>query len=106
MKFAIIADVHANLAALRAVLADTKEQMCTHYAFLGDFVGYCADPNAPNRTIYVYRISKPTSAAYGTARANAGAGGEYGPGGFPQYYIRAQDAGNLEPAGHFQFTQP
>lgn len=46
MKFAIIADVHANLEAFQAVLADAKEQRCTHYAFLGDLVGYCADPKA------------------------------------------------------------
>ena len=46
MKFAIMADVHANLEALQAVLADAKEQRCTHHAFLGDFVGYCADPKA------------------------------------------------------------
>jgi len=46
MKFAIIADIHANLEAFQAVLADAKEQRCTHYAFLGDFVGYCADPKA------------------------------------------------------------
>src|SRR5438477_8300978 len=46
MKFAIIADVHANLEAFQAVLRDAKVQQCTHYAFLGDFVGYCADPKA------------------------------------------------------------
>jgi predicted phosphodiesterase len=46
MKFAIIADVHANLEAFQAVLEDAKEQRCTHYAFLGDFVGNCADPKA------------------------------------------------------------
>lgn len=46
MKFAIIADIHANLEAFQAVLADAKEQRCTHYAFLGDFVGICADPKA------------------------------------------------------------
>lgn len=46
MKFAIIADIHANLEALTAVLADSREQGCTHNAFLGDFVGYCADPKA------------------------------------------------------------
>ncbi len=44
MKFGILADIHANLEALRAVLEDAKELSCTHYAFLGDFVGYCADP--------------------------------------------------------------
>jgi diadenosine tetraphosphatase ApaH/serine/threonine PP2A family protein phosphatase len=44
MKFAIMADIHANLEAFEAVLKDSKSQTCTHYAFLGDFVGYCADP--------------------------------------------------------------
>ncbi len=44
MKFAIIADIHANLEALNVVLADTKEQKCTHYACVGDVVGYGANP--------------------------------------------------------------
>jgi len=44
MKYAILADVHANLEAFQAVLRDSKEQGCTDYAFLGDFVGYCANP--------------------------------------------------------------
>jgi diadenosine tetraphosphatase ApaH/serine/threonine PP2A family protein phosphatase len=46
MKFAIIADIHANLEALQAVLLNAKELGCTDYAFLGDYVGYCADPKA------------------------------------------------------------
>jgi predicted phosphodiesterase len=46
MKFALLADIHANLEAFQAVLADAKQQRCTHHAFLGDFVGYCADPKA------------------------------------------------------------
>jgi diadenosine tetraphosphatase ApaH/serine/threonine PP2A family protein phosphatase len=44
MKYAIIADVHANLEALEVVLADAKDQRCTHYACLGDVVGYNANP--------------------------------------------------------------
>lgn len=44
MKFAIIADIHANLEAFQVVLADIKEQKCTHYACLGDVVGYNANP--------------------------------------------------------------
>jgi predicted phosphodiesterase len=44
MKFAIMADIHANLEAFQAVLEDSKKEGCTHYALLGDFVGYCADP--------------------------------------------------------------
>ncbi len=46
MKFAIMADIHANLEAFQAVLEDSKKQQCTHYAFLGDFVGYNAAPKA------------------------------------------------------------
>ena len=44
MKFAIIADIHANLEAFQAVLADIKEQKCTHYACVGDVVGYGPNP--------------------------------------------------------------
>ncbi|MBI3418219.1 MAG: metallophosphoesterase family protein [Verrucomicrobia bacterium] len=44
MKYAIIADIHANLEALETVLKDIKEQGCTHYACLGDVVGYNANP--------------------------------------------------------------
>jgi predicted phosphodiesterase len=44
MKYAIIADIHANLEALDVVLQDTKAQKCTHYACLGDVVGYNANP--------------------------------------------------------------
>ena len=44
MKYAIIADIHANLEAFRVVLDDAKKQNCTHYACLGDVVGYNANP--------------------------------------------------------------
>ena len=44
MKYAIIADIHANLEALEVVLEDTKKEKCTHYACLGDVVGYNANP--------------------------------------------------------------
>src|SRR6201986_4094457 len=44
MKFAIIADIHANLDAFQVVLNDIKEQKCTHYACVGDVVGYGANP--------------------------------------------------------------
>jgi diadenosine tetraphosphatase ApaH/serine/threonine PP2A family protein phosphatase len=44
MRFAIIADIHANLEALQAVLEDIQQQKCTHYACLGDVVGYNANP--------------------------------------------------------------
>jgi predicted phosphodiesterase len=44
MKYAIIADIHANLEALQVVLEDIKTQACTHVACLGDVVGYNANP--------------------------------------------------------------
>src|ERR1044071_9791090 len=44
MKFAIIADIHANLEAFQVVLEDTQAQKVTHYAWLGDVVGYNANP--------------------------------------------------------------
>ena len=45
MQFAIFGDIHANLEALQAVLADAKERGCTHYACIGDVVGYNANPH-------------------------------------------------------------
>lgn len=43
MRYAILSDIHANLEALRAVLADARD--CTDAALcLGDIVGYGADP--------------------------------------------------------------
>lgn len=44
MRWALITDLHANRQALEAVLADASAQGVTHYALLGDFVGYGADP--------------------------------------------------------------
>src|SRR4029434_5687689 len=44
MKYAIIADIHANLEAFQVVLEDAKKEKCTHYACLGDVVGYNANP--------------------------------------------------------------
>jgi predicted phosphodiesterase len=44
MKYAIIADIHANLEAFQVVLEDARNQKVTHYACLGDVVGYNANP--------------------------------------------------------------
>lgn len=45
MRFAIFGDVHANLEALQAVLADAERNKCTDYVCLGDIVGYNANPH-------------------------------------------------------------
>ena len=45
MRFAIFGDIHANLEALKAVLADAEAHEVTHYVCLGDVVGYNANPH-------------------------------------------------------------
>jgi predicted phosphodiesterase len=44
MRYAVIADIHANLEGLEVVLNDAKAQHCTHYCCVGDVVGYNANP--------------------------------------------------------------
>ncbi|MBC7979204.1 MAG: metallophosphoesterase family protein [Armatimonadetes bacterium] len=46
MRTAIFGDIHANLEALQAVLADAASQHVTDFVCLGDVVGYNADPVA------------------------------------------------------------
>ncbi|NQT82830.1 metallophosphoesterase family protein [bacterium] len=43
-RYAIFGDVHGNLEALNAVLESMKEEGITHYACVGDTVGYGANP--------------------------------------------------------------
>ena len=45
MRFAIFSDLHANLEATEAVLADARARECTHFVCLGDIVGYNANPH-------------------------------------------------------------
>ena len=45
MRFAVISDIHANLEAFEAVLADARENKCTQFVCLGDVVGYNANPH-------------------------------------------------------------
>ena len=44
MKLALLSDIHANLQAFDACLADARARGATQFAFLGDLVGYGADP--------------------------------------------------------------
>jgi diadenosine tetraphosphatase ApaH/serine/threonine PP2A family protein phosphatase len=43
-KIAVVTDLHANREAVEAVFAHARAQGATEWAFLGDFVGYGADP--------------------------------------------------------------
>lgn len=44
MRIALLADVHANLPALEAVIEEAERRKVDHYAVLGDLVGYNAQP--------------------------------------------------------------
>lgn len=44
MRVAFITDIHANREALEAVLAHAAEHGADRHVFLGDYVGYGADP--------------------------------------------------------------
>lgn len=46
MRYLILSDIHANLQALEAVLDDASSPGWDRVVFLGDLVGYGADPNA------------------------------------------------------------
>jgi predicted phosphodiesterase len=56
--FAILADIHANSAALRTVLEHLDERGIRRILFLGDLVGYNADP------IGVFRLLKDREVTY------------------------------------------
>lgn len=44
MRIAIVTDLHANREAVQAVLDHARGERVEQHAFLGDFVGYGADP--------------------------------------------------------------
>ena len=45
MRLAILSDIHSNLEAFEAVLADARTRECTQFVCLGDVVGYNANPH-------------------------------------------------------------
>lgn len=46
MRIALMADIHANRRALEACLAHARAAGADRFVFLGDYVGYGAEPNA------------------------------------------------------------
>ncbi|MDA8108466.1 MAG: metallophosphoesterase family protein [Betaproteobacteria bacterium] len=54
MAIALLSDIHANLEALEACLKHARERGAARYAFLGDVVGYGADPQAAADTVRRY----------------------------------------------------
>lgn len=69
MRYAIIADVHANLEALNAVFEDLRYKTADSILFLGDSIGY--GPN-PNECIEVLRQKASVLIAGNHDRAVAG----------------------------------
>jgi diadenosine tetraphosphatase ApaH/serine/threonine PP2A family protein phosphatase len=67
---ALLADVHANLEALRACLADAERHGAQRFVFLGDLVGYGADPLAVAR-IAMARVAAGAIAILGNHDAAA-----------------------------------
>jgi diadenosine tetraphosphatase ApaH/serine/threonine PP2A family protein phosphatase len=46
MRYLVLTDIHANLEAMEACVADATSRGFDRTLVLGDLVGYCADPNA------------------------------------------------------------
>ena len=46
MRYLVLSDIHANLEALEAVVADLRHRSWDRFLLLGDIVGYGADPKA------------------------------------------------------------
>ena len=44
MRYALLSDIHSNLEAFRAVAGDLEQEKVDQIFFLGDIVGYGADP--------------------------------------------------------------
>jgi len=60
MRIALLADVHANLHALEAVLAEVREAGCSALWVAGDWVGYGA---FPDETVTLLRAAGATGVA-------------------------------------------
>jgi predicted phosphodiesterase len=62
MRYLILSDIHANREAFSAVLAHVRRKRWDRVVFLGDLVGYGANPN---QTIEMLRRLKPLVAIRG-----------------------------------------
>ena len=62
MRYLIFSDVHSNLEAFNAVLSTVESYKIEKYVFLGDIVGYAANPN---EVIDLLRKLKPLVAIRG-----------------------------------------
>jgi drug/metabolite transporter (DMT)-like permease len=77
MRIAVLTDIHANLEALEACLADAEAAGARRLIFLGDLVGYGADPWA-----VVARVRILQSEGAVVLRGNHDEAASFGPRGF------------------------
>ncbi len=77
MKVALLADLHANLEALSACLAHAEEQKTDRWAFIGDIVGYGADPQAVTDIVMAYAETGATVVLGNHDAAATGLGSEH-----------------------------
>jgi diadenosine tetraphosphatase ApaH/serine/threonine PP2A family protein phosphatase len=75
MILALLSDVHANLEALLSCLAHAHARGAGRYAFLGDHVGYGADPTAVLEIVAGYAARGAVVLKGNHDEAMAGAGG-------------------------------
>ncbi|WP_431854163.1 metallophosphoesterase family protein [Azospirillum sp.] len=64
MRIALLADLHANREAVEACLAHAARAGAERYVFLGDLVGYGADPGWVVDTV-MERVGRGDAAVYG-----------------------------------------
>lgn len=69
MRYAVFSDVHSNLEAFESVLESLKKSNIDRYLFIGDIVGYGADPK---ECIAVLRRLNPSIVAGNHDRAAVG----------------------------------
>ena len=58
MRVLVVSDLHANAEALRAVLSHVRRKKFDLIVCLGDFVGYCAEPNQVVDTMRTFKAKK------------------------------------------------
>ena len=74
MKLALFADIHSNLEALTACLEHAARLGAERHAFLGDLVGYGADPVAVLDLIAEHAARGAFACGRGNRSSNPNAG--------------------------------
>jgi diadenosine tetraphosphatase ApaH/serine/threonine PP2A family protein phosphatase len=72
MRIALLSDIHANREAFAACLAHAESAGADRYVFLGDYVGYGADPGWAIDTVKAY-VERGAVAVQGNHDAAVGA---------------------------------